>query len=124
MKFGMVVAIIIGFSLCLKLVKNIIECIKNKKYLPLLMETLTIPFIVFMFSALALGGSAFNNAPTEYALYQAGHYYLESHNKYIEVTQGQYVYMQIIQIVGISAFIVHLILSLIKSFQAKMKTEG
>ena len=38
---------------------------------------------------------------------------LENHNVYTEVTRAQYVYMQIIQVVGISTFLIECILCII-----------
>lgn len=58
-------------------------------------------FLIFLFSGGILGGSAYNNASIEYELYENGKYYLESHNSYKEVTQSIYIYMKIIEPIGI-----------------------
>ena len=75
-----------------------------------------------MLSAFLLGGDPFNNAETEYELYQIGHYYLESHNVYTEVTRSQYVYMQIIEVVGLGTFALDCILRLV--FKKRIKKDG
>ena len=77
---------------------------------------LFIPFQIFFFITLLLGGSALNDAETEYELYQAGHYYLESHGQWTEVSHGKYVVALISEIVGISTFIIAFVMGLIRVF--------
>ena len=59
-----------------------------------------IPFLVFFFSNVCLGGSALHEAETAYELYEAGHYYLCSHGTYTEVAYGVYLFMMILEIVS------------------------
>ena len=70
-------------------------------------------FTLFFFSTLFLGGSAFNDAANDYALYEQGHYYLVNHGHYTEVTYEAFVYAQISQIIGLSAFVIGIIISII-----------
>lgn len=51
-------------------VYRVIYAINSKCYSNLITLLLVIPFIVFLFSAIYLGGSAFNSASTKYDLYQ------------------------------------------------------
>ncbi|MBO5757261.1 MAG: hypothetical protein J6S28_06165 [Clostridia bacterium] len=97
-------------------IKGIIQSIKSKKTFNLLVCLLFIPFQFFFFITLLFGGSALNNAETEYELYQAGHYYLESHGQWTEVSHGKYVVALISEIVGISTFIIAFVMSLIRVF--------
>ena len=102
MNIGIIIAIIIGVCLYLNIFRMIVSCVKNKQYLGLIYALMSLPFLIFMSSSMMLGGSAFNGAATEYELYQAGHYYLVNHGAYTEVTKSQYLYMKIIEIIGIS----------------------
>lgn len=70
-------------------------------------------FMVFMDSALIFGGSAAHGAATNYELYEAGHYYLVNHGNYTEVSYEVFRYMEIIEPVGIIAFVVGFISTLI-----------
>ena len=97
-------------------IKGIIQSIKSKKTFNLLVCLLFIPFQFFFFITLLFGGSALNNAETEYELYQAGHYYLESHGQWTEVSHGKYVVALISEIVGISTIIIAFVMGLIRVF--------
>lgn len=76
-------------------------------------------FLVFMTSDIILGGSAFNNAATNYELYQEGHYYLMSHGNYTEVSYDVFKYMKVIEVVGFVSFGFAFVFALIKN---KMET--
>ena len=78
------IALVFFFTL-----KGIIHSIQSKKLFNLLVSLLFLPFQFFFFISLLFGGSAFNDAATEYELYQAGHYYLESHGRWTEVSYGK-----------------------------------
>ena len=65
---------------------KIIYAIKSKHYSSLLNILFVIPWLVFFFSDVFLGGSAFNKASSSYNEYIEGHYYLFSHGVYTEVT--------------------------------------
>ena len=98
------------------IIKGMIQSIKSKKLFNLLVNLLFLPFQFFFFITLLFGGSAFNDAATEYELYQAGHYYLESHGRWTEVSYGKYILVLISEIVGISTFIIAFVLSSIRHF--------
>ncbi len=111
MYFGyFIIALIFFFT-----IKGVIQSIKSKKLFDLLVGLLFIPFQFFFFITLLFGGSAFNDAATEYDLYQAGHYYLVSHGQWTEVSHGKYIIALISEIVGISTFIIAFALSLIRA---------
>ena len=105
----LIIALILFFT-----IKGIIQSIKSKKHFDLLVGLLFIPFQFFLFITLLFGGSAFNDAATEYELYQAGHYYLVSHGQWTEVSHGKYIVALISEIVGISTFIIAFVLSVIR----------
>jgi len=105
----LIIALIFFFT-----IKGIIQSIKSKKTFDLLVCLLFIPFQFFFFIALLFGGSAFNDAETEYELYQAGHYYLVSHGQWTEVSHGKYVVVLVSEIVGISTFIIAFVMNLIR----------
>ena len=107
----LIIALIFFFT-----IKGIIQSIKSKKTFDLLVCLLFIPFQFFFFITLLFGGSALNNAETEYELYQAGHYYLESHGQWTEVSHGKYVVALISEIVGISTIIIAFVMGLIRVF--------
>ena len=92
---------------------KIIYAIKSKHYTSLLIIIFAIPWLVFFFSDVFLGGSAFNEASSSYSEYVEGHYYLFSHGVYTEVTYNQFLYMKIIEIVGIISWALGFILSII-----------
>ena len=108
---SLIIALIFFFT-----IKGIIQSIKSKKTFDLLVCLLFIPFQFFFFITLLFGGSALNDAETEYDLYQAGHYYLESHGQWTEVSHGKYVVALISEIVGISTFIIAFVMGLIRVF--------
>ena len=116
---GLVIVIFVFTCLFGAEINGLINFIKRKETLGIVCSLLSFPFLIFMLSAFLLGGGPFNNAETEYELYQMGHYYLESHNVYTEVTKSQYVYMQIIEVVGLGTFALDCILRLV--FKNKSK---
>ena len=105
----LIIALIFSFT-----IKGIIQSIKSKKTFDLLVCLLFIPFQFFFFITLLFGGSALNDAETEYELYQAGHYYLVSHGQWTEVSHGKYVVALVSEIVGISTFIIAFVMNLIR----------
>ena len=78
-----------------------------------LFEILTLPFLVFVTFSMLLGGSAFNDAATQYELYEVGHYYLANHGSYTEVTREQFLFIRSLEIVGIATFAIAFILGII-----------
>ena len=107
----LIIALIFFFT-----IKGIIQSIKLKKTFDLLVYLLFIPFQFFFFITLLFGGSALNDAETEYELYQAGHYYLVSHGQWTEISHGKYIVALVSEIVGISTFIIAFVMSLIRVF--------
>ena len=107
----MILSIIFLIFMFLYLLYFLCIAIKNKDYKSLINCFLVFLFNVFLFSKLLLGGSAFNDASTKYELYQNNHYYLCNHNVYTEVSFSSYVYMKIIEVVGISSIILNLIIT-------------
>ena len=115
----MIFEYILAFIIIFFTVYRVIYAIKSKCYSNLITLFLVIPFMVFLFSAIYLGGSAFNSASTKYDLYQDGHYYLIDHNKYTEVTYNQFVYMKIIQVIGTVSFYISLVIAVVSSSKGK-----
>ena len=97
-------------------VKSIFKTIKTKKYRELLRCLAFVPFQFFFFVSIILGGSAFNDAATEYESYQAGHYYLVNHGQWTEVSYGVYNFVLISEIVGISTFVIAFLWALVSVF--------
>lgn len=98
-------SLIIGIGL----VKSSVQAIQEKKWLDLVSLLLLVPFFLFFFISVLWGGSAFNDAQADYEFYQEGHYYLESHGDYTEVTCIQYLLMMLLQIVGLSSIFLSLV---------------
>lgn len=111
----MIFSYIICALILIKTFHGIRKAVSTKQYAELLPLLLCIPFQVFFISTLILGGSAFNNAPADYDLYQEGCYYLCSHGRYTEVTYGVYLYAKIIEIVGIIFFAAGVVVGFIRS---------
>lgn len=108
-EYGVAAALVIGMGYFLW------KAWKTKDYYLLL----CIPFLLFFASSAFLGGSAFHDAETDYELYEAGHYYLCSHGNYTEVTHGIYLYMKIMEPVGICFFVLTFISQLIRVFRGE-----
>jgi hypothetical protein len=115
----MYLAYLIGALMLFFFIKNIIQCVKSKNFFDLTIGLLLLPFIFFFYISILFGGSAFNDAATEYELYQAGHYYLVSHGQWTEVSYGKYIAVLISEIVGIASFIIAFILGLIRILHKK-----
>ena len=111
----MIFSYIICAIILIKTFHGIRKAVSTIQYAELLPLLLFIPFHVFFISTLILGGSAFNNAPADYDLYQEGCYYLCSHGRYTEVTYGVYLYAKIIEIVGTIFFAVGFVVGFIRS---------
>ena len=81
------------------------------------------PFFLFFFAffiSCILGGSAFNDASTNYELYQDGCYYLKSHGSYTEVSFACYIFAIICEITAFSSLIVGAVMQLV-SFKLKKR---
>lgn len=111
----MILGYVIAAVIVINTIYEVEKVIISKKYTDLLILLLFIPFLVFLFSTMILGGSAFNNASTDYELYQADHYYLCSHGNYTEVTCGTFLYAKISEVIGIISFGVVFVISIVKN---------
>lgn len=113
----MAVTYLIFAIVCIGIVFRIIQMIRKKKYADLFSALFMIPFLGFFISVVYFGGSAFNDAANSYPLYQPEHYYLFSHGNYTEVSHGIFLYLQIIEVIGIISFVIGFILSFIRAFR-------
>ena len=95
------------------------KAITTKNYAALIPLLLSIPFFAFFVVSLFLGGNAFHDAETDYELYEAGHYYLCSHGGYTEVSYGSYLFVKVLEIVGIVSFVIGFIVSLRNKFRGE-----
>lgn len=109
----MILAYIVFGLILIKTIVEIKNAIIAKKYAQLFSTLFYLPFFVFFISTLILGGSAFNNAATDYELYQSGHYYLVSHGVYTEVPYASYLYAKIIEVIGLVSFSIGFIFHLV-----------
>lgn len=112
--FAMIIAYAFVIVFNLINVFQLVKAILNRKPMDIIICVGAIFFAAFMTSVIFLGGSAFNDAVANYELYEAGHYYLEERGHYIEVSRGAFVYMQIIQVIGILGFAVSFVTAMIK----------
>jgi len=103
MEDGMKVFHIISLIMGVGLVTSSIKAIKEKKYLDLITLLLLFTFFLFFYISVIWGGSAFNDAQANYENYQAGCYYLMSHGEYTEVAYWQYLFMMVLEVVGVSS---------------------
>ena len=117
----MVIFLVMGIIFLIIQFSTLIKKIKEKNKVNILIAILTLFFLVFLFSGGILGGSAYNNASLKYELYETGHYYLVNHNKYKEVSFNIYIYMKIIQPVGIFSVLIVLIIEIYSKIKEKRK---
>ena len=110
----MIFVCIIPALFLLVFIKDAIKAALAKKWLDVLAFLLFLPFLFFFLTSCILGGSAFHDAQTDYALYQTGHYYLFSHGTYTEVSYSQFKFMETVEIVGISTFVIGFIIVVIR----------
>ena len=102
-------------------IRGIFKAIKKKSIKDLFLSILPFPFFFCFFLGVISGGSALNNAQNDYELYQAGHYYLESHGKWTEVSYSRYMFVFISEIIGFSSLAITLILGIIQNIKSKPK---
>jgi len=112
----MVILIVIGVIFISTQIFSIIRNIQEKNKVDIkvyILNTLfLLIFLVFLFSNCLLGGTAYNNASIEYDLYEKGRYYLENRNEYKEVTHSIFIYMKIIEPIGILSFLIVLLINI------------
>lgn len=114
MIFSYIIIALIFFST----IKSIIQTIKTRNCRELLRCLLFLPFQFFFIISLLFGGSAFNDAATDYELYQAGHYYLVNHGQWTDVSYAKYIFVLVSEIVGISTFVIAFVWNLFRTFSA------
>ena len=81
-------------------VRGIYRGIRNKSRQDLFLSLLLFPFFFGVFLSVISGGTALNNAQTDYECYQAGHCYLESHGEWKEVSPERYWAVLICEVLG------------------------
>lgn len=121
MDIFMILSFVIGAGLLVSILSGIIKGIKDNSPATVIYCILILPFWVFMSSSILLGGSAFNDAAADYELYEAGHFYLVNHGSYTEVTEWQYNYMKLTEIVGLATFIIDFLFILVLNALGKKK---
>ena len=120
----MVIAIAGSCLLLLGVIYNIFRSIREKKWLDVISGCFMRPFFFFSLVYAILGGSAFNDAATDYALYEAGHHYLFDHGYYTEVSLGQFQFMYIVEIIGIGGFFVAFVFAILNATQSKKNSKA
>ena len=101
-------------------VRGIVNAVKKKSIKDFFLSILPFPFFFSFFLGVISGGSALNDAQKDYELYQAGHYYLESHDNWTEVSYGKYMAVFISEIIGLSSFALSFILGIIRNAKHKL----
>jgi hypothetical protein len=115
----MEIVVIMGVIFISIEISSIIKNIKEKCKLGILIASLTLVFSIFLFSVGLLGGTAYNNASTEYVSYEKGHYYLVNHNEFKEVSHDIYIYMKIIEPIGILSVLTVLVIDIYAKINEK-----
>lgn len=112
----MVILFVFGVIFISTQIFSIIRNIQEKNKVDIKVDILNtlflLIFLVFLFSSFLLGGTAYNNASIEYDLYEKGRYYLENRNEYKEVTHSIFIYMKIIEPIGILSFLIVLLINI------------
>jgi len=96
---------------------GIFKAIKKKSITDLFLSILPFPFFFCFFLGVISGGSALNDAQNDYELYEAGHYYLESHGTWTEVSRDRYLFVFISEIIGFSTLAICFILGIIRDIK-------
>ena len=115
----MELVIIMGIIFMSVQIVSLVKTIKSKNKINILYTVFVFVFLIFLFSSGILGGSAYNDASTEYELFEIGHYYLVNHNEYKEVSQNVYTYMKIMEPVGILSVAIILIINIYEKIKLK-----
>lgn len=118
----MVLVVLVSGFLAVNLVAGAVRAFREKRWLEGWSMALLIPFCVFMPVTACLGGSAFNQAQTEYELFRQGQYYLMSHGAYTEVTYGTYILAAVLEVVGCTSFVAGVLLNVVRLFLRKKDT--
>ena len=96
----MTVVYLIGMFFCIVSTYNMISDFKKKQWIKGLCNLLILPWVAFFAISAALGGSAFNDAEHVFSGYQVGHYYLQSHSTFTEVSADVFHRIRALEIVG------------------------
>lgn len=118
----MLLVYIVFILVIISTIRGIFNAIKKKSIKDFFLSILPLPFFFCFFLGVISGGSALNDAQNDYDLYQAGHYYLESHGKWTEVSYSRYMFVFISEIVGFSSLAITLILGIIQDIKRKPKS--
>ena len=100
-------------------IAGIVKDLREKKRLDVWCLLTFLPFLIFAVTNVALGGSAFNSAETNYELYEAGRYYLHSHGVYTEVSYSCFMFMKVLEVVSISTFAIGFVLAFISRVRSE-----
>ncbi|MBO5323459.1 MAG: hypothetical protein J6A88_05090 [Oscillospiraceae bacterium] len=111
----MLIVYLIFIPVSISFIRDIIQSVKGKNIKNLFPSVLLIPFCFCFLIGIISGGSALNNAQTDYELYQAGHYYLESHGNWTEVSYDRYMFVFISEIIGFASLAVAFVVGIIKN---------
>ena len=90
----------LGVLFCIVSLYNMITDFRKKQWIKGLSNLLILPWVAFFVVSLALGGSAFNDAEHVFSGYQVGHYYLQNHSTFTEVSADVFHRMRVLEIVG------------------------
>ncbi len=96
----MSVVYLFGLFFCMVSTYNMINDFINKQWIKGLCNLLILPWVAYFAISAAIGGSAFNDAEHVFSGYQAGHYYLETHGRFTEVSADVFHRIRILEIVG------------------------
>ena len=118
----MLVVYLVFILAVISTVRGIALSVMKKSKRDLLFAILPFPFFFCFFLGVISGGSAFNDAQNDYELYQAGHYYLESHGTWTEVSRDRYIFVFISEIIGFSSLAITIILGIIQNIKSKPKS--
>ena len=113
----MLVVYLVFILAVISTVRGIALSVMKKSKRDLLFAILPFPFFFCFFLGVISGGSAFNDAQNDYELYQAGHYYLESHGTWTEVSRDRYIFVFISEIIGFLTLAICFILGIIRDIK-------
>ena len=95
----MTVVYLLGMVFCIVSIYSMINDFRKKQWIKGLCNLLILPWVAFIAISTALGGSVFNDAEHVFSGYQVGHYYLQSHGTFTEVSADVFHRMRVLEIV-------------------------
>ena len=96
----MILVYFLGVVFCIVSIYDMITDFRKKQWIKGLCNLLILPWVAFFAISAALGGSAFNDAEHVFSGYQVGHYYLQSHGTFTEVSADVFHRIRVLEIVG------------------------